>query len=137
METNLITLTGFLGSDREIRFTQGRTRTATRYNEIAEMEEEYEVTTSGREYAVLSLATQQLVAGQWKTVWLRLIVWNLGQGMQWWNVRLARKGDRVRVTGRLETSRFTGDDGAERELTQVVVETYQCLRPKVRSEAAS
>ena len=136
METNRITLTGFLGGDREIRFTQGRTRTMTRYNEIAEMEEEYEVTASGREYAVLSLATHQQVASRWTTVWHRLIVWNLGQGMHWWNVRLARRGDKVRVTGRLETCRFASDDGVVRELTQVVVESYQCLRPKVRIEEA-
>ena len=129
--TTTITLTGYLGRDREIRDTAPRTLTMERFNEIAEMPEEYDVTVRSREYALLSLATHEGRNGSRRTVWHRLIAWNVDR-MDRMPVRLARKGDLVRVTGRRETFRFTDDDGQEQEVNQVVVEDLVFLRKRAR-----
>jgi single-stranded DNA-binding protein len=127
-------LIGHLGADREIRDTKERTTTVTRWNEVAEMDEEFEVTVPSREYARLSLACQQKVDGRWQTVWHQLVVWDLGR-MERFPVRLARKGDRVEVTGHEEPFRFVGEDGVEREIRRIIVHTFRFLQHKVRREA--
>jgi single-stranded DNA-binding protein len=130
MSTDLVTLTGYLGKDREDRQTKERTRIATYTNEIAEMTEEYEVTVRPRDYLVLSLATHR--NGQ--TTWNRLIVWSPERtGLS--HVRLGRKGDLVKVTGRPESFRYTAADGTQREVSQIVVVSYKPLRIKIRHEA--
>ena len=124
-----ITLKGHLGSDREYRETRERTKTVTRWNEVAEMHEEYDVTIPSRTYARLSLATQARVDGRWETVWHQLVVWDVDR-MDYIGVRIGRKGDRVEVTGYEETWRFKGDDGEEREIRRIVVTSYRCIRPR-------
>ena len=130
MTTPTLTLTGFLGGDREIRWTEERTTTRTRWNEVAEMDEEYEVTTPARAYAVLSLAMQQQVSGRWQTVWHRLLVWDVYQTMATVPVWIARKGDQVRVTGHLETATFAGRDSRPRTVTQLIVESFSILQSR-------
>jgi single-stranded DNA-binding protein len=128
-----LTWTGHLGGDSEIRETKERTKTVTRRNEVAEMEEEVEVTVPSRLYARLSLATRERIDGRWETVWRPLVVWDADR-MDRLVVRIARKGDRVRITGHEETFRFVGDDGREREIRRIVVHTFQRLHLKVREE---
>lgn len=128
MTRNTLTLTGLLGCDREIRWTEERAVLRTRYNDVAEMDEEYEVTIPARAYAVLSLATQQKVDGRWQTVWHRLLVWDVYQTLATVAVRIARKGDQVQATGRMETVTFPGRDGSGHCVTQLVVESLSILQ---------
>lgn len=127
-----LTLTGFLGSDREIRWTPERTEIRIRKNRIAQVKEEYEVTIPARPYAVLSLATQEREGGQWKTTWHRLVVWNVYRTMEHFGALLGRKGDRVTATGHRETVEL--DNG--RTLTQIVVRDLRILQHKVHEEVA-
>jgi single-stranded DNA-binding protein len=127
------TLEGFLGKDRRILGTRERTYTAMRYNDLAGREVETEITVPSRDFARLSLATHRWKSGRQETRWHQLVVWNVDEP-RWQNLRLARKGDRVRVTGRLERRRFTGADGEPREVEQFVVESFSLVRIKPRRE---
>ena len=124
-----LTLTGYIGSDREIRLKPGATRTATFWNPVAECYEEREVTLPPREYARLSLATHEWQGGRRTTTWHQLAVWNI-ERPEFFSVRLARKGDRVQVRGYHKT--FTGNDG--REHTHFIVTAYKLLRLKHRAQ---
>lgn len=117
--SDTITLTGYLGRDRTIRDTRPRTRTVMIYDPAFHTEVPRTFTRTS-EYAVLSLATHE---GR-ETTWHRLIAFDLDTFS---SLRLARKGDRVRVTGRRET--FRGID-------QVVVESFELLRIKPREHFA-
>lgn len=130
-----LTLTGYLGADREIRTTRERTGTARHYNPVIDDWEEHDWSASGRSYARLSLATHKKTASGWQSAWHQLVVWNV-DAMDRVNVRLARKGDRVRITGRPEVFTYTDETGTERKLHRVIVETYELLQPKVTREAA-
>ncbi|HEX4305980.1 MAG TPA: hypothetical protein VHZ54_08100, partial [Solirubrobacterales bacterium] len=111
MRRTITTLTGYLGKDRELRSTKERTFMTTVYNEVAEMEESYEVTTQPREYLIFSLAAHD----RSKTVWHRLILWAPWErGFR--NALMGRKGDRVTVTGYFETFEFQGPDGETRSI---------------------
>jgi len=124
-----VTLTGYLGSDREIRLKPGATRTATFWNPAAECYEEHEVTLPPREYARLSLATHEWKGGRRTTTWHQLAVWNI-ERPEFFSVRLARKGDRVQVRGYHKS--FTGNDG--RKHTHFIVTHYKLLRLKHRPQ---
>jgi single-stranded DNA-binding protein len=129
MSDRRITLIGYLGKDREVRQTRERTRIATFHNIVAEMTEEYEVTIRPRDFVVLSLATHE---GP-KTIWHRLVAWSPERnGLS--NMRLARKGDKVEVTGRPETFTYPGADGLPRTIAQIVVERFRILRLKAPHE---
>jgi len=121
---DVITVTGYLGKDPEIRDTSERTvtlrelppslvfehsgvQTPDRIDDICEEPAEYDVTLPTREYAVLSLATHRWEGGQRVTTWHRVVVWNVDR-MEHIGVRIARKGSKVEVKGRL-TSYVTGD----------------------------
>ena len=139
MNTTAVTLTGFLGQNREIRETKERTYTrrepATRlefhragelqYEDVLENEGEHDVTVGSREYALLSLATHRWQDGSQITSWHRIIAWNLDRH-EHLPVRLCRKGDRVRITGRPTT--FTTGDG--RTIEQIELDRLEILRNK-------
>jgi single-stranded DNA-binding protein len=120
-----VTLTGYLGSDREIRLKDGLTRVAYFWNPVAECYEQREVTLPPREYARLSLATHRWEQGRRITTWHQLAVWNL-ERPEFFCVRMARKGDRVTVRGCFRS--FIGNDG--REHTHFIVTAYKLLRIK-------
>lgn len=44
------------------------------------------------------------------------------------NIRFCGAGDLVKVKGRPDTYRFTGDDGTEKELDQIIVKKFRRLR---------
>jgi single-stranded DNA-binding protein len=121
-----ITLTGYLGKDREVKTTATRTeiRTYTEYNPVIDGEEEREVeiTRGGREYLLLNLASHRGKDENRTTTWHTLVVWNPERLS---GTRLARKGDCVTVTGRPETYRYTDGNGEERTLHRFVVETFR------------
>jgi single-stranded DNA-binding protein len=134
----MITLTGYLGRDRQIRETQGRdvlrreppTRLEfhlgdfKRYEEYLQDSGWYEATTPSREYAILALATSQWKDGKDQTTWYRVVVWNPDRDHR--NVRLCRKGDRVKITGR--KSSFRTHDG--RLIPQVELVNLETVRTK-------
>jgi single-stranded DNA-binding protein len=132
-----VTLTGYLGKDRENKTTATRTeiRTFTRYNPVIDGDEEHEVevTRGGRDYLLLNLATHRGTGTKRSTEWHTLVVWDPEQS----NVssaRLARKGDCITVTGRPETYRYTNSTGQERVLHRFVVESFRFKSLKVRQE---
>jgi single-stranded DNA-binding protein len=128
--TMATTLTGWLGRDREVRYTQKRTFEQEFHNELVEMDEVREVTISPREFLVLSLGVGKV--GQKKS-WHRLVIWSPEErGLDY--VHLARKGDLVRITGRRETFRFTDKHGKKVVIRQIVVKTFKVLKLKVRHE---
>ena len=130
----LITIEGFLGKDRELRETPDRTCLGSRWNEVAEMNEPYEFTVRGREFIRLSLAEKVVTPRGTETRWHSLVAWDLHR-QSVAGIRLARKGDRVRITGRREKYGFTTPNGEYRENVQVVIESFQFLKHKIRHEA--
>ena len=137
-----ITLTGYLGKDPEIRETQERTftrqtpakplifehagsRTLDRADDIAEEPLEYDVTTPARAFAVLSLATHNWVGKQQITTWHRIVVWNVDR-LEHLGVRIARKGSKVEITGRLTS--FETREG--RALEQIDLSNFRILQLK-------
>jgi single-stranded DNA-binding protein len=120
----ILTLTGYLGRDPQLRETRSRTltRTETRQRQfvydhagrrtyddfdIVEDQLEYEVTYLPRTFAVLSLATHTWDRGNRSTAWHRVVAWNADR--QHFGIRRLAKGDRVEITGR-KTS-FEAEDG--------------------------
>jgi single-stranded DNA-binding protein len=97
------TLVGYLGKDRIERYTEARTYTVMVPDPILDNElVEQEVTRPSRPYLKLSLATHEGARGGATTSWHDLIVWSPDQGSAFHPAYLARKGDKVRVTGRFE-----------------------------------
>jgi single-stranded DNA-binding protein len=131
----LHTLTGNLGGDVEIRDSQARweTQETTRWDPIAEMRitEEAERYRRSRPYGRVSLACHGYdEQGQQTTRWHQLVIWDLHR-MDRFNVRLARKGDRVKVEGFFQTFTYTDEDGEERRLERFIVTRYATLRRKL------
>ena len=134
----MITLTGYLGRDRQIRETQQRTVVRRqpptrlefhlgdfkRYEDVLFESAWHEETIPSREYAVLALATHQWKDGKDETIWHRVIVWNPDRDHR--NVRFCRKGDRVEITGR--KSSFRTHDG--RIIPQIELVNLKTLKTK-------
>jgi single-stranded DNA-binding protein len=129
--TTLTTLTGFLGKNRETRTTRERTYTKTVHNDVIDGDEEIEVWVPSRTYMKLSLATHERTAQGTATRWHDLILWQPSP-----EAFLARKGDQIQVTGRVEEYEFTTDDGQTRSGVHFVVQSLRFLRRKIRHEAA-
>jgi single-stranded DNA-binding protein len=124
------TLIGFLGKDRETRTTRERTYTKTVHNKVIDGEEEIEVHVPSRTYMRLSLATHERSATGPVTRWHDLILWNPSP-----EAFLARKGDHVQVTGRVEEYEFETAQGEIRTGVHFVVASLRFLRRKIRQEA--
>jgi single-stranded DNA-binding protein len=137
MNATAVTLTGYLGQDRQIRQTQERTYerwVPTTFDLHLEDKVERddvvlwdrgEHTVPSREYALLSLATHRFQDGAQVTTWHRIVAWNLDRH-EHLPVRLCRKGDRVRITGRPST--FKTADG--RTIDQIELDRLEILRGK-------
>ena len=95
-----------------------------RYENVLFNSARYEATLPSREFALLSLATHQRKGGTTKTTWHRVIVWHPDRDHR--NVRLCRKGDRVRITGR--KSSFRTHDG--RLIPQIELLNLETLKTK-------
>ena len=137
MNATAVTLTGYLGQDRQIRQTQERTYerwVPTTFDLHLEDKVERddvvlwdrgEHTVPSREYALLSLATHRFQDGAQVTTWHRIVAFNLDRH-EHLPVRLCRKGDRVRITGRPST--FKTADG--RTIDQIELDRLEILRGK-------
>jgi len=137
MNATAVTLTGYLGQDRQIRQTQERTYERwmpTTFDLHLESKVERddvvlwdrgEHTVPSREYALLSLATHRFRDGAQVTTWHRIVAFNLDRH-EHLPVRLCRKGDRVRITGRPST--FKTADG--RTIDQIELDRLEILRGK-------
>ncbi len=139
---DIITLTGYLGKDPEIRETAERTytrktqarplffeykgrTTPDRAEDVCEEPAEYDVTVPPRDFAVLSLATHTWDGKKRITTWHRVVVWNV-ERLEFMGVRIARKGSRVTLTGR-QTSFETRDS---RVLEQIELTDFRILELK-------
>lgn len=104
--SNRVELIGFLGQEPDIRSTQ-----------------------SGNKVMNLSVATTESWkdknSGDWKekTEWHRVTVWTSG-AVNAFERQQVRKGDLVRIVGKLETRKYEDKDGIERYTTEIVVNGY-------------
>lgn len=128
-----VTLIGYLGKDRQILDTRERSYTAMRYNDLAGRKVETEIPIPSQEYARLSLATHQWERGRQVTRWHRLVAWDVNRP-EFRGVRLARKGDRVEITGRVEAFSTASSEGEPREMPQIVIESFRLVQVKPRRE---
>jgi single-stranded DNA-binding protein len=124
--TNPTTLVGFLGKDRIERFTPERTYTIEVPDPILDGDlVEKEVTAPGRPYLKLSLASHE--GGT--TCWHDCIVWGPEHRTGVQSAYMARKGDRVELSGRFEDYEFKVD-GKTIAGRHFVVEEFHFLRLK-------
>jgi single-stranded DNA-binding protein len=130
---SVLTLTGYLGADREIRSTRERSYTATRYESLIDEKIDYEVTVPSRDYIRFSLATHQRVHGTWQTVWHRVLCWNADRTANA-AARLLRKGDKVRLTGYIEEYSYTDRDGNPRTARHLILQNLEILKIKSARE---
>ncbi|MDP9120131.1 MAG: single-stranded DNA-binding protein [Acidobacteriota bacterium] len=115
-----VTLIGNLGKDRIERYTRARTYTAMVPDPILDGElVEREFTTRPRPYLKLSLATHGRT-----TTWHDLIVWSPDHSTPVQAAYLARKGDKVRVTGHFENFEFETEAGETRSGCHFVVQSF-------------
>jgi hypothetical protein len=120
MAQKFITVTGYLGKDPEMRDTKERTYEVTARNQVAEMDESYEVTVPARPYLVCSLCVNRSPT---QKRWYNLKLWNSDR-LEYRPIRLAHAGDLVTVTGYLET--FPLPDGSLFE--QLIIQSFQRIR---------
>ena len=151
METR--TLTGYLGSDLEIRTLPERSELRERtvreeappahlarrysyyYDQLPVLTEEFEIRIPERSFGKLMLAVHRKVLGGWATEWHRLVI-EKPESVAMQNVRLfGQKGNRVQVTGRVRKIRFTDREGQERCLTELVVTHFHLLETAKEREA--
>ncbi len=126
-ETPRFTLFGNLGNDPKEHTTPARTVTQFVYDEIIDDPVEREFTFPERNFLTYSVAT-----GGFKDKPLRWIYCFDEEGLAF----RARQGDRLKLEGYFETRTYTNDDGEEKTIRQLVVESCQIVRIKVRSEVA-
>ncbi len=131
MNTKPITLTGtVLGID--IRTTRPKTRTALRYNKLADRRVPTEVTSRERDYAVLKIKSQRT------GITHRAIAWDV-QELSQRPIRWANPGDQVEITGTPEVITLNGKDGKDGkpfDLHQIVLTSYKVLRKQPRQAVA-
>lgn len=130
MQTQQITLTGFLGADPRILETRERIVEREAYNYLAGAVVPQDFLIPSRPFARISLATHE--GG--RTTWHNIVAWNMDQGRRHFGVRIASKGDQVRVKAHWEERRWTDEQGTEHQVRQLVLDDLGFLRKKVRPE---
>ena len=124
------TLEGFLGQNRIERYTPERTYTKEVPDPVVEhLRVEKEFTVPARPYLKLSLATHEYG----KTSWHDCIVWSPQTRTDVHSAYLARKGDKVRVSGRFEDYSFEVRKETGTKVikgTHFVVDEFHFLRLK-------
>ena len=144
--SDILTLTGYLGKDREVCFTQEKTKLIRVKVEdpageprhelshlLPELYDEREITVGGREYIKLSLAVHGYRDGRKTTTWYQCIRWNT-DGAEWFNVQFARKGYKVRITGRPYTYTFTDEAGRRQRIERIEILRFEILKRKPAPE---
>ena len=128
--TQQIVLTGYLGSDPQFLDTRERVIEREAFHPLAGKKVPQEFVVTPRRYARLSLATHE---GR-ETRWHKLVAWNLDRGRDLYGVKIANKGDKVRVTAHEEIRQIQTPAGEVRELRELVVDRLEFLRIRVRHE---
>jgi single-strand DNA-binding protein len=111
---NKVIIIGNLGRDPEIKYTQSNVPVAN-----------FSVATSER--------WQDKSSGEWqeKTEWHRVVAWRfLAERAE----KFLRKGKQVYIEGRLETRKWTGQDGNDRYTTEIIAREMQILGRKDEDE---
>lgn len=112
---NKVMLIGRLGRDPELRYTQ-----------------------AGKPVAGFSIATDESYKDQSgakveRTEWHDIVVWDRsGENA----ANMLRKGSLIYLEGRLQTRKYTDQQGQERRKTEIVCEKWQFLEPKSSREGA-
>jgi single-strand DNA-binding protein len=113
-DLNKVMLTGHLGQDPELRYTPQGSAVCT--------------------FRVAAGRTWTNSAGekQEDTEWFRVVAWDkLGEICNQW----LHKGDRVYIEGRLQTRKWTSEDGQDRWSTEVVASDMIMLTTKGNGQA--
>lgn len=106
---NLVILSGRLGKDPELRTTTG-----------------------GASYVRFSLATNETYKdnqGQYqeRTEWHNILIWRkLAEAAH----KILQKGNLIELQGKLQTTKFTDNDGIKKSFTEVVVYSFNKLQGK-------
>jgi len=103
---NKVILVGNLGRDPEVRFAQDGTKIVN-----------FTLATSE------SWKDKQSGGRREKTEWHRVVIFN--EKIAEVAERYAKKGSKVYIEGSLQTRKWTGQDGAERVSTEVVLQRYR------------
>ena len=128
--TPTITLIGYLGRDSEVCLTTPRDYSHEVHDPVADMMIVREGTTEVREYAKLSLAVHE---GSGGPTWYQLRAWNLDDHPDEGRLRIAKKGQRVEVTGFPAEFHFTADDGEPKVFRYLDVQTFSFKRGSYRA----
>jgi hypothetical protein len=113
----------------DIRTTRPQTRTALRYNKLADRRVPTEVTPRERDYAVLKIRSRRT------GVTHRCIAWDV-QELSQRPIRWANPGDQVEIIGTPEVVTLEGKDGKPFDLHQIVLTGYKVLRKQPRQQVA-
>lgn len=114
---NKVILVGNLGRDPEIKYTQSNVPVAN-----------FSVATSE--------SWKDKNSGEWqeKTEWHRVVAWrHLAERAE----RFLRKGKQVYVEGRLETRKWTGQDGQDHYTTEIIANQLMILGRREEGEASA
>ena len=93
---NSVELIGFLGNDPEIKETS-----------------------SGNKFATLSLATYEVIKGEKKTQWHRVVWWDSMKAAVLENY--TSKGSKIYIRGQVEYAEYTNKDGNTVKTTDIVL----------------
>jgi single-strand DNA-binding protein len=111
---NKVIIVGNLGRDPEIKYTQSNVPVAN-----------FSVATSE--------SWKDKNSGEWqeKTEWHRVVAWrHLAERAE----RYLKKGKQVYVEGRLETRKWTGQDGVEKYTTEIIADQLMLLGRREEGE---
>ena len=114
---NKVIIVGNLGRDPEIKYTQANVPVAN-----------FSVATTE--------SWKDKQSGEWqeKTEWHRVVAWRyLAEKVE----RTLKKGKQVYVEGKLETRKWTGQDGNERYTTEIIARDLMALGRKDDNEGSS
>jgi hypothetical protein len=127
-----VTLTGRLTRSRIVGTTREKTIELPAHHVSTDWQEYHtparEFTAAGREYALLYLLVARRVGHGWRRDVRRVVVWNLDRGPLH-PARLARKGDKVRITGYPDAFDFERD-GETHRVEQIVLTDLEFLQIK-------
>ena len=97
---NAVTLVGNLGRDPEVRQTK-----------------------AGDSWATFSIATSRKVKGEEQTQWHNVVCWD-GMLVDKVIQPYCNKGSKILIEGMIEYRKYTGNDGSERNATDIVMHRF-------------
>ena len=142
-----VTLTGYLGRDPQFRETKPRTikseireerfifenggeRVWDEYD-IVEEHALYDIETTPRTYAVMSLAVHHWESGKRETTWERIVAWDADNAH--FGLRRLGWGDQIEITGWPDS--FETADGSR--VDQIVLSSFRLISRRLRAPEES